>query len=55
MIGKLLINDAAVRISWEEFFEHPFVKSDEERYKIIYNITMESLGLPLRAPPSKLV
>jgi hypothetical protein len=43
LIQKLLISDAKKRISWNNFFDHPFVKLDENIYKDIYNDVMVAL------------
>ena len=38
LISKLLVEDPINRISWEQYFEHPFFKSEEQRNEILTKI-----------------
>ena len=41
LINKLLVEDPINRLSWKEYFEHPFFKTEEERNEILKKIKEE--------------
>lgn len=43
LIKSLLVQDVDNRIDWKNFFEHPFVKSDEKVYQQYYNTFLNKL------------
>ena len=43
LLNKLLISNAQNRLSWKDFFEHPFIKCDAKTYPLIYEEMMSGV------------
>ena len=51
LITMLLVHEADSRIEWKNFFEHPFIKYDENTFAVYYNNFISGAATSIQSSP----